>query len=108
MIVFFSCQDQSEFGIEIKGWFCVARCLFDLVTGVAKAIGHILQSFFSIEYQYSASSQTRGDRLANVSNICQAVHIMMADYSMLPGFSASVYNSLFVNSSPQLGPEEFD
>ena len=105
---FFSCQDETDFEIDVRGWFCEARHLFDLVTGVARAIGHRLQSFFGISWNLSIHSD-EVDCLADLSNICRDVHLMMADYSMLPGYSTREYNSLFgLKSSVELGPEEFD
>ena len=90
---FFSCQDETDFEIDVRGWFCEARHLFDLVTGVAKTIGHSLQSLFSILWNRNQHSEL--DRLADLSNIYRDVHLMMADHSMLPGYSPREYNSLF-------------
>ena len=105
---FFSCQDETDFEIDVRGWFCEARYLFDLVTEVAKAIGHTLQSFFSILWIRNQHSH-QAERLADLSNICRGVHLMMADDSMLPGYSTREYNSLFgLTSSVEVGPEEFD
>jgi hypothetical protein len=81
--------------MDVRGWFYEARHLFDLVTGVARAIGHRLQSFFGISWNRSKCSD-EVDHLADLSNIYQDVNRMMADGSMAPGYSTREYNSLFV------------